>query len=79
MPSYKDLRRGLVVGLNRGERTFALGIIMGWSESILVIETALRHLEQIDRIIMGDMIFPRGASGNGGIRDIPKKSRNFIQ
>ncbi|MHB8109055.1 MAG: Clp1/GlmU family protein [Syntrophorhabdaceae bacterium] len=58
LPNNKDLGSGLVVGLNRKERTLALGVITGWNEATLNVVTPLMNPETVDRIIMGNIIFP---------------------
>ncbi len=58
VPNPEDFGHGLIVGLNRGERTLALGIIAGFSASIVDIKTPLMHLKNVDRIVMGNMVLP---------------------
>lgn len=53
VPVDEDFVPNLVVGLNRGEETLALGVITGRHASSLVIATPLADLDKIDRIVMG--------------------------
>lgn len=46
---------GLLLGLNRGEKTIAVGIYMGGTEKTLLVRTPLKSMRGIDRIVLGEV------------------------
>lgn len=55
MKEMKEVETGTLLGLNRGEETIAVGVLLGIKEGKVIVRTPLRAFSGINRVLIGEM------------------------